>query len=156
MAGAMAHQIYKKLGLSSTRRASRQLELQYLPVKSSEEETDESISVQQLVQPEKPPRTRSSTLCTMLVCGFVALLGVGALTQAAYLEKRASSTDVPQYFQTEPELYAGRRYIQTISVMLLTLNAQSRSHRHGTSTVPSRDKPGSFWCISHLCGQCTS
>lgn len=102
---AMVDLVYKKLGLSSPKSSS--IPLEYLPVKTGDEETDEAVPDQRL------SKTLSPTVCTMLVCGFVALLGIVALTRAAYLEKRASasattsSTDVPQYFQTEPELFAG-------------------------------------------------
>ena len=55
----------------------------------------------------------------MPVTGFFALMGVVALTRASYLEQRApssstslasatTSTTVPQYFQTSPEIYAGK------------------------------------------------
>lgn len=100
--------IYKKLGLSSlSSTKSSSVPLQYLPVKTGDDETDQAV-------PDHTPLKKSApTVCTMLLCGSFALLGIVALTRAAYLEKRASTsatastTDVPQYFQLEPELYAG-------------------------------------------------
>lgn len=61
------------------------------------------------------PKTRSQT-AIMLLSAFLATLGLVALAQATYLDKRAGSTSaasssdtaVPQYFQTYPELYAGK------------------------------------------------
>jgi len=49
-----------------------------------------------------------------MLSGFLVILAWASLTGAAYLDKRqstataASSTSkVPQYFQTTPEIYAG-------------------------------------------------
>ena len=115
-------EIYKKL------RVPPDVPLQYLPVKSGEEdehissesiarEEDEDDSADpqgQISQPSKPPQTRSLA-AVMLFSLLVLILGLAALARAAWFERRAgtvtsdssSTTTVPQYFQTTPEIFAG-------------------------------------------------
>ena len=91
----------------------------YQPLKSIDEEhfVDEASSPRD-IKPDSIRTTRGS-LVTMLIAGFFALAGVVVLTRASYLEQRAASSSaslasasasatVPQYFQTSPEIYAGK------------------------------------------------
>ena len=73
---------------------------------------------------KKTTRKSSVSVFTM-VASFVVLTGLVALTRASYLEMRAASSSasvtgatsatsatVPQYFQTSPELYAGKLHVR--------------------------------------------
>lgn len=69
---------------------------------------------------------KSSVSVLTMVASFVVLTGLVALTRASYLEMRAASSSgsvtgaasatsatVPQYFQTSPELYAGKLRVRS-------------------------------------------
>ena len=114
-------ELYKKLTVSAD------VPLQYLPVKSGEE--DDQISPDptagegegnscdsqghQLQTPNPSHTIRQAAV--MLFSFFISALGFVALARASWLERRAgiatsessSTTTVPQYFQTSPEIFAG-------------------------------------------------
>lgn len=101
---------YQKLKLPELSQSI--IPLQYLPVKSVEEDSVPEATPAGRVNSHK---TRCLTV-TMLLSLTIALLGILALTRAAYLERKqasptasGSTSDVPQYFQTTPEIYAGMR-----------------------------------------------
>ena len=91
----------------------------YRPLKSAEKDQPlDDVSWPTERQQASIKQSRIA-LITMVVVGFFALLGVVALTRASYLEQRAASSSaslnsatasatVPQYFQTSPEIYAGK------------------------------------------------
>ena len=123
MLGFVGH-LYQKMQLprGQTGHQSAIIPLQiYHPVKSVEEEDDVKTEPavaegeRQRQSPPSAPKTTSQTVI-MLLSAFLAVLGLVALSQATYMDKRAgatsatasSDTAVPQYFQTYPELYAGK------------------------------------------------
>ena len=60
-------------------------------------------------------------LVMMLLSLVFAILGIVAFTRAAYLEKKAataSSSKVPDYFQTTPQIYAGKTLVSKNAVTL--------------------------------------
>ena len=65
-------------------------------------------------------RSRTIIVILTMIALLLVLLSAFSLVRAAWLEKRATttasvtSTDVPQYFQTSPEIFAGESILTNV------------------------------------------
>lgn len=82
---------------------------QTLPTIEEDEAREEKSPLRNFL--EDYPRT--TTRSTLIMMGLLILLATIGVASAGFLNRRSTSTasstsiDVPQYFQTTPELYAG-------------------------------------------------
>lgn len=81
---------------------------------------------------------------------FLTLL---AASHAAYLDPRqatatsASTSGVPQYFQTTPDLYPGT---ESSCVFWKTVLMKYRTNRYWTGSLPRPDQSCAFWYLQIL------
>ena len=103
---------YKKLQGPDNVQQQQQLQ-DLLPQPSSPDTVREEPPLPQNFFHPNPPKTTTSWAVKMLIASLV-LLSALSFTRAAILEKKqaastasASTTRVPQYFQTTPEIFTG-------------------------------------------------
>lgn len=99
---------YKKLHLPQD-----DLELHGIPSKPVDSVAEGQLSPTELPSQRLPtkPFGGRTTIIAVIMAGLLLMLAIVGLVRSAVLEPRATSTattaDVPQYFQTTPELFAG-------------------------------------------------
>lgn len=139
-------------------------------IRDFDEEEQLVDGVRSTVKPRHPSRQEDlrpipgkrgiTYLFIMLASSLLALTGLLALTRAAYLEKKAasSSSSVPDYFQTTPQIYAGNPSIPNVYRERRTMGLidPKRPNQDRTSAIPGSNQPGSFRRVAFLCGQCAS
>ena len=115
-------EIYRKLKPPT----SRDVPIKYLPVHSNEDkhgfpshiarnENDGSTDLKDPLSRTSNPSQSRKLMAIVLFSLFFLILGLVALTRAAWFERRAgtatsgcgSTITVPQYFQTTPQIFTG-------------------------------------------------
>ena len=100
---------YKKLRLPQD-----ELELHHIPSKPTHSAPDGQLSPTQSQSRGFPIKTLGGikTTIAVIMAGLFLMLAIVGLVRSAVLEPRATTTtdtaDGPQYFQTTPELFAGK------------------------------------------------
>lgn len=101
---------YKKLDTPK-----EDLELHQIPPKPPDPSTEEQFGPEELSLHRdfaKPWTTNRTIVFAMAGLMLIAVLALIAVVRSAVLEPRAPATssteDVPQYFQTTPEIFAGK------------------------------------------------
>jgi len=99
---------YKKLDPSQ-----EELELHQFPSKSPNPSTGQQLGPEELLyQTSFLRRLGRTKAIALIMSALLLILAIAGVVRSAVLEPRdtssASTTHVPQYFQTTPELFAGK------------------------------------------------